>query len=159
MSYRSPAGKSFPVVFFVAALLAACGSSDSTYGTLTPGPDEIQVGDSLSFTPAHLTVTAGTTVRWVNAGPFDHTVTSGASSNPADAPGADFDAELEPGGTFEFTFQAVGNHPYFCRLHEGMGMKGIVTVTAPSGADAGGDTGNGSGDPGGGGGGGGGYGY
>jgi plastocyanin len=141
----------------VAALLAACGSSDPASETLSPGPDEIVIGHALAFTPAHLTVAVGTTVRWVNAGPFDHTVTSGASSNPADLPGADFDAELPPGGTFEVTFDTVGNHPFFCRFHESMGMKGIVTVAAPSGADAGTPNGNDSGDPGGGGGGGHGY--
>jgi plastocyanin len=136
----------------MAALLAACGSSDPASETLSPGPDEIVIGNSLAFTPTHLTVAVGTTVRWVNAGPYDHTVTSGASSNPADLPGADFDAELPPGGTFEVTFHTVGNHPFFCRLHESMGMKGIVTVTAPSDADAGTADGNVSGDPGGGGG-------
>ena len=55
--------QSFP--FLLAVVLAACGSSE----TLTPGPDEIFVGQSLTFTPAHLTVTAGTTVRWMNVGP------------------------------------------------------------------------------------------
>ncbi len=142
-------GKSIAAGFWVAALLAACGSSDSASETLTPGPNEILVGHSLTFTPAHRTVTAGTTVRWVNSGPFDHTVTSGASSKSADMPGTDFDAQLRSGGTFEVTFDAVGDHPFFCRPHEGMGMKGIVTVTAPSGADAGTD----GGDPDGGGGG------
>lgn len=150
MRDRSQADRLFPAVFSVVALLAACGSSDSAPESPAPAFGEIIIGGSLSFTPAHLTVTAGTTVRWVNVGPYDHTVTSGASSNPADVPGADLDAQLRPGGTFEITFDVVGSHPFFCRTHEAMGMKGLVTVTAPSGADA--ATASGNGDPDGGGG-------
>jgi plastocyanin len=137
MRIRSLTNKSFPAVLWMAALLAGCGSSDSISETLTPGPNEILVGQSLSFTPSHLTVTAGTTVRWMNSGPFDHTITSGTSSRPVDRPGTDFDDVFRSGGTFEFTFEELGDHPFFCRPHESMGMKGVVTVTAPPAADAG----------------------
>jgi plastocyanin len=156
----------FWMAAFFAAACAANGSSNS--GAITPGADEIVIGSSLSFSPPHLTVAAGTTVRWRNAGPYGHTVTSGLSSKAADHPGAEFDTQLPSGETFEFTFDEVGDHPYFCRPHEGMGMKGVITVTAATAApadagpqsDSAGGTDNGGGGGGGGsGGGGGGYGY
>ena len=80
------------------------------------------------YKPATLKIKKGTTVRWTNASSVQHTVTSGASSQLLDKPGAVFDAPLAPGGTFQFTFNQVGVYPYFCRFHEGMGMKGRVKV-------------------------------
>ena len=167
MRFRSQVMKSSSlfVGFCLAALLAAgCGTDTTDPAPIAAAPNEIVVGDAVSFSPPHLTVTVGTTVRWRNAGPFDHTVTSGTGSRAGDV-GAEFDAKLPAGGGFEFTFDTVGDHPYFCRPHEGMGMKGTVTVTAAPDGDAGtaggvgssGGGGGGSGDTGGGYGGG--YGY
>ena len=131
----SRAGTSLSVTLFaVAAMLAACASDPTE--VLEPGPNEILVGRSLLFTPAHLTVTAGAMVRWRNVGPYDHTVTSGLSSRATDDPGADFDDSLVSGATFEKTFDVIGDHPFFCRPHESMGMKGVVSVVAAAPADA-----------------------
>ncbi len=135
MRDRLHARTSIPVTFLLVALLAACGASDPSPETLMPGPDEILVGSALSFTPAHLTVPAGTTVHWRNVGPYDHTITSGLSSQPADFPGTDFDHTFRAGTTFDFTFETIGDHPFFCRPHELMGMKGVITVVAPEAAD------------------------
>lgn len=90
---------------------------------------EIAATDGFAFEPAHLTVAAGTTVRWVNKGAIPHTVTSGKSSRAADAPGASFDGVLASGASFEQKFVRPGDFAYFCRYHEGMGMMGVVTVT------------------------------
>ena len=110
-------------------LLFACGSSEMTD---EPAPittsNEIQARDDFTFEPSHLTVPAGTTVRWTNVGVHGHTVTSGESGSAS--AGGDFDGSLNAGVTFEHTFDAVGDHPYFCRPHAGLGMKGVVTVTA-----------------------------
>jgi len=116
---------------------AGCSAGDSMTETLNPGPNEILIGGQLSFTPAHLTVTVGTTVHWINSGPFDHTVTSGLSSKVADSPGEEFDRGLGSGKSFDFTFDSVGDHPYFCRPHERMDMKGVVTVVPADVPDAG----------------------
>jgi plastocyanin len=110
--------------------LSGCGNPSSAVPANSNGAVEIAAGDSLTFSPAHLTVAAGTTVRWRNSGSIEHTVTSGASSKPADSPGTLFDSQLPAGDTFEFTFTKVGDQPYFCRFHESMGMTGVVTVTA-----------------------------
>jgi plastocyanin len=159
MRFGSQIGKLVSGRLWVAALLAAaCGSSVADPVAIQPEPSDIVIGGSLAFAPAHLVVPAGTTVHWRNDGPYAHTVTSGLSSKAADSPGVDFDAKLPSGATFDFTFEEVGDHPYFCRPHEGMGMKGVVTVTEPSDADAGAGSGSGGDTNGGGGGGGGGYG-
>src|SRR5262249_15355037 len=132
--------RSLCLAFSIAAAFAvACGSSDTTSEMLDPGPNEIVVGNALSFMPARLTVTAGTTIRWSNVGGDSHTVTSGLSSRAVDAPGADFDQPLAPGRTLELTFNTPGEHPFFCRPHEGMGMKGVITVVAAPPPDAGSD--------------------
>jgi plastocyanin len=133
MTVRFHAAKSLPALFGLAALLGACGTDEN----LMPGPNEILVGTAISFTPTHLTVPAGTTVRWRNVGPYDHTVTSGLSSKVADQPGTGFDDVFNSGTTFEFTFEELGDHPFFCRPHEFMGMKGVITVVAPTPPDAG----------------------
>jgi plastocyanin len=121
-----------------AALAAGCGAygNNSTGGPspidggpLPPNVMEVDASDGLVFAPVHLTVTAGTTVRWVNKGRYEHTVTSGASSKDKDSPGAAFDAELSIGGLYEHTFTEAGDQPYFCRFHEAMGMAGVVTVS------------------------------
>ena len=109
-------------------LVSACGSNEPTLTT-----NEITASDAFTFAPSHITVAAGTTVRWTNAGSLMHTVTSGA--NAPDLAGAEFDASLPPGQTFEHTFNAVGDHPFFCRPHAGMGMKGIVTVVPAEGSE------------------------
>ncbi len=81
-----------------------------------------------SFTPPSVTVARGDTVTW-QWGSGTHTVTSGASSAPADDPGALFDAPLDSAHpSFSFRFDQAGTVPYFCRFHEGLGMKGTVTV-------------------------------
>jgi plastocyanin len=95
-----------------------------------PGAIEVQATNAITFLPSHLTVTVGSTVRWVNSGGVPHTITSGASSQPSDQPGALFDKKLDGGDRFELTFNKVGDQPYFCRYHEGMGMTGLITVTA-----------------------------
>ena len=104
------------------AVLGACGSSGSQL--------EIVAGDALMFAPVSLSVPVGTTVRFRNGGSTPHTVTSGASSNLADSPGALFDSQLDASAIFEFTPTKIGDQPYFCRFHEAMGMKGVITVTA-----------------------------
>jgi YVTN family beta-propeller protein len=90
----------------------------------------VQANDQFAFDPQHLTVTAGTVVRWTNKGAVPHTVTSGQSSRQADHPGADLDRQLPSGGVVERTFATPGDWPYFCRYHEGMGMTGLLTVVA-----------------------------
>jgi plastocyanin len=70
------------------------------------------------FEPPNLTVHQGTTVIWAFGGQLPHTVT---------ADDASFDSGiLQPGQTFTFTFDELGEFPYTCILHPM--MMGTVTV-------------------------------
>lgn len=75
------------------------------------------------FSPAALTVDAGTTVIWTNDGANPHTVTADDGS---------FDSgTLAPGETFSLTPGQAGQIPYFCTFHGapgGVGMAGVLDV-------------------------------
>jgi plastocyanin len=76
---------------------------------------------SLRYEPSSLTVTAGTTVTWVNNGSTSITVTS---------PDGLFDSEsIAAGGSFSYTFDTPGTFRYFCVPYPH--MKGVITVSPP----------------------------
>lgn len=119
-------------IFLGLALILAAGCDDED------GANEPIVGDGNvfevqiegdMFTPRELTIPVGATVRWVNGDSEDHTVTSGTGAADPGA-GASFDRTLGPGETFEVTFDSSGEQPYFCRIHEALGMTGRITVKA-----------------------------
>ena len=84
-----------------------------------------QVG--VTFDPDDITITVGDTVEWVWSS-SSHTVTNG--TGPADPNvGTLFDDPLDVGNTpFSYTFNSVGDVPYFCRPHFSLNMTGIVRV-------------------------------
>ena len=72
-----------------------------------------------AFTPELLQVKAGTTVRWTNADPTEHTVTArdkSFGSNP-----------IAHGETFAVEFRNRGTFRYFCAIHPT--MQGTIKVT------------------------------
>lgn len=74
-----------------------------------------------------VTINMGDTVRWVWV-EGDHTVTSGEGSSSPDA-GNLFDVPSNSSNRcFPFTYNETGTFPYFCRPHELLDMKGIITV-------------------------------
>jgi amicyanin len=128
-----------PVLFCLVALsalvlLAACGESSTNTGT-TPTATATQAGNaqtamiitdssgSFAFSPASLTIKAGTTVTWKNTTAAAHTVTSddgktfdSGTSNPITA----------QSGTFSFTFTTAGTFAYHCAIHPFMKATIIV---------------------------------
>lgn len=76
--------------------------------------------EGLVYEPSRVEVSPGTTVRWVNEDPAEHTVTSEEGGGPLRS---DVFGE---GGSFEFTFEKPGDFAYFCEVHPF--MKGIVVV-------------------------------
>jgi plastocyanin len=138
-----------PVLFFLVALsalviLAACGGGSTSTGsgttptagvTNTPGATATQAGNTqtvmiitdssgtFAFSPATLTIKAGTTVTWKNTTTVSHTVTSddgksfdSGTANPIAA----------QSGTFSFTFTKAGTFAYHCSIHPF--MKATITV-------------------------------
>lgn len=69
---------------------------------------DVAIGFS-AFSPQHVDVMTGDTVRWTNASVRTHTVT--AQDDLFDS------GRLQPGDVFARTFTAPGPVPYFCRLH------------------------------------------
>ncbi len=136
------------------ALVAGCGGSGesvNTTGTATTrfseGMEGLQGGiergmpatvtmtDALKFEPAQVTVPAGSTVLWRNASAVQHTVTADparaqtASNVQLPSGAVSFGSEsLVLGQTFAQPLTVAGEYRYVCRIHEGSGMVGIVTV-------------------------------
>jgi plastocyanin len=114
-------------------LVTCCLAAVSVLSAYIPAGATLHIVNQsgLSFVPDDLTVEEGDTVRWVwDAG--SHTVTSGAGAADPNA-GSLFDAPLTSvNTTFQYVFNTAGTYPYFCRPHEGFGMKGTITVDVPS---------------------------
>lgn len=74
--------------------------------------------DNFMFTPMELTVTAGSTVTWINKDDVPHTVVSVDHLFKSKA--------LDTDDTFSFTFPNAGIYEYFCSVHPRMTAKIIV---------------------------------
>lgn len=74
----------------------------------------------MAFTPATLTIKAGTSVTWTNKDQAIHTVTSDDGKTFASE-------KLSNNQTFSMTFSNPGSYPYHCEIHPF--MKGTITVT------------------------------
>ena len=118
-------------------LLSACGGGpDSTTGPMDTGGNTVTVGNNF-FSPAALSVAAGTTVTWSWApGAVEHNVTFDDGQHSA----------TQSSGSFPRTFSAAGTYPYHCTIHGAAVMHGTVTVTSGStGGTGGGGGGTGGG--------------
>lgn len=120
------------LVVFLLPLVITTGFANAVVG----GPYTDKVSAELGsadantgkgFSPIEIIISVGTTVVWTNDDTAGHTITSG---NPGDADfGSVFDSGfplIQPGKTFEYTFDTVGEFPYFCQVHPW--MTGKVTV-------------------------------
>jgi plastocyanin len=76
---------------------------------------------NFAFSPASLTVKAGTKVTWTNKDGDAHTVTSTGSGGPLNSPA------MNTNDTFSFTFTTPGTFNYLCTIHPF--MTAVVTVT------------------------------
>jgi plastocyanin len=92
-------------------------STPTPPGSGGPGANAVFI-QGTAFSPATITVAAGTTITWTNKDSFNHTVTS---NSPLFDSGA-----MGNGGTFSYTFTAAGTYPYHCSLH--LSMTGTVIV-------------------------------
>lgn len=86
---------------------------------------------NFSFSPANVTVPAGTTVHW-NFVVGVHSSTSGACCTPD---GTWDSGILGSGATFDRAFSTPGVYPYFCQVH-GAAMTGTITVSNTTAAGA-----------------------
>lgn len=123
--------KIFYIAVFTLTIIAGLtGCYKNDYGTNptspsygTPGANEVWL-QGMAFTPASITVTAGTTIKWTNKDNVTHTVTSGVPGTPDGV----FDSgNLSNGGIFSFTFNTKGTFHYYCRPHQSS-MQATVVV-------------------------------
>ena len=89
----------------------------------SPAPAPAASGNAVSisnfaFSPASITVPAGTKVTWTNNDSAPHTVTSNTDAFES--------GSLSRGGTFSFTFAQKGTYEYFCSFHSSMNGKVVV---------------------------------
>jgi plastocyanin len=116
-------------VLIVVGVISGCSnSSGSSAGTATPAPasggSAVAAGGStvqinnFAFTPAKLTVPAGTSVSWKFEDSTQHTVTADDNSFTSEALGA--------GQTYMHSFDTKGTLAYHCSIHPF--MKGSVEV-------------------------------
>lgn len=97
---------------------------------LTPAPQNgVYTVESIStesvknlFTPGNIIIKKGSTVRWVNNDTVDHLL----ASVPVIGSGGIFSPTVEPGASWEYTFNNTGEYYYICFIHKV--MYGKVTV-------------------------------
>jgi plastocyanin len=116
------------VITFLIAVLAISNSctKDTSYSTndtsggtkgAGPGINEIWI-QGMAFTPATITVTAGTTITWTNKDAVSHTVTGTTGL---------FDSgSVGNGEAYSFKFATVGTFSYYCKPHPSMTATVIV---------------------------------
>lgn len=92
--------------------------------TPTPTPQTVVITiNNFAFSPASVTITAGTTVEWMNMDATTHTTTS----NSADPASWD-SGPLATNATFSLIFTTPGTYGYHCAIH--LSMTGTITVTS-----------------------------
>ncbi|MGZ6680547.1 MAG: hypothetical protein ACXVFK_10090 [Solirubrobacteraceae bacterium] len=101
----------------VAALALPAGAGAMAMPADTAGAPMVAIAFA-GFAPPAISVLAGDTVMWHNDSVRAHTVTADDGS---------FDSSrLNPDGSFQHRFDAVGANPYYCRIHSF--MRGEVDV-------------------------------
>ena len=87
--------------------------------------EEVRVRlESSKFDPSELTITAGTTVLFLNADSYTHTVTEGTGGQAVDDPIVD--REIAQNRSVRVTFDEPGTYEITCKIHPSMQL--TVTV-------------------------------
>jgi plastocyanin len=107
------------ILSLAASLVLAMTALPTLEKSLAAGPPTVDIKiDNFSFTPATLTVKAGTQITWTNADDIPHTVVSDDRSFKSKV--------LDTDEKFTFTATQPGTYSYFCSIHPKMTGKLIV---------------------------------
>lgn len=87
-----------------------------------------------TFEPAEITIEPGVTVRWVNQDQTAHTSTAEGWQQDVEQPLLWNSMPMNPGESFERTFDTVGIYDYFCMVHQSY-MHGKITVAEEGGPE------------------------
>jgi plastocyanin len=127
---RATSFYSFACAGFAAVVVAlSTAGCFSDHVTAAPGPTGQELCaasrpgvvriSNFAFSPAVMTVSAGTTITWVNCDADPHTSTSNTGV---------WDSEvLTQYAKYDRTFSNAGTFPYFCEVHPGMKAQVVVT--------------------------------
>lgn len=97
--------------------LAGHGQNAASVAQDSKAAVEVKI-DNFSFTPAMITIPAGTTVRWTNRDDIPHTVVSDDQKFQSKA--------LDTDDQYSYTFTQPGTYGYFCSIHPKMTGKVVV---------------------------------
>ena len=112
----------------LAAALCALALGIGVGGCSSTPSDVVTVKmQGLQFVPQSVSIKKGTTVRWVNDDQDVHSSTAASWQQGTADPKAWSSPLLNPGGTYERTFDAAGSFDYADLMHGY--MTGNVTVT------------------------------
>jgi plastocyanin len=115
------------LVRFGMLLFGSIGTGWAADHMVTANPD-------LTFSPANLTINAGDTVTFTNAGGFHNVVTSNGSGSFRCAAGCDGHGGngAPSGSSWSATvpFNTAGSFEFHCEIHVSDGMVGAITVNA-----------------------------
>ena len=100
-------------------LAVGCASASGSSPSAAVATDRVDLPRSYLFSPAAISVKAGTTVTWTNDDQFTHSVRLVGTNEVLGI--------LKPGDSLTHTFIAPGIYQYDCSFHP-QNMKGTVTV-------------------------------
>ena len=111
--------KSSWILCVAASMLLALAALSAAQKSVAAGPPTVEVKiDNFSFTPATVTVKAGTQITWTNGDDIPHTVVSDNQSFKSKV--------LDTDEKFTFTASKPGTYSYFCSIHPKMTGKLVV---------------------------------
>ena len=121
-----------PAILFISFIISGCMNTNNPMNSTTTNPTTGNQGvndvfiQNMAFSPAILTVAAGSTVTWTNKDAMNHTVTSDSTLFNS--------GNIVVNGVYSYTFTTVGTYSYHCSIHPSMTAKVIVSAyVAPSG--------------------------
>jgi plastocyanin len=101
--------------------VAAAAATEAVTGASTASSASTIAISNDAFSPASLTIPAGTTVTWTNDDSVDHTVTTTSAPVSFDS------GQLAHGQTFSHAFTTAGTYKYYCADHPNMTATIVVT--------------------------------
>ena len=108
-------------VLLTLVVLVSCQGYGTPAPSRAPAPaasgNAVSISD-FAFSPASITVPAGTKITWTNNDSVAHTVSS--------RDGLFDSGSLSSEATFSYTFAQKGTYEYFCKFHSSMNGKVVV---------------------------------
>src|SRR5580700_10876417 len=112
----------------MASMAMSAPTAGKSAGASTPVATDAVVITNFAFSPAAVTVTAGSTVVWTNADSIQHDITFDGGSIASNV--------LNHNDTFSHTFPTAGTYHYICSIHPFMHGTVIVTGSGSQHANA-----------------------